>query len=69
MAGAPICTSCNLERVLISIKPGGNRHDVRAYECPACHGVFRLVVQREPLVSDEPIDVVFDSPALQASAG
>jgi hypothetical protein len=65
---APICTDCNLERMLISIKPGGNRHDVRAYECPACHGVFRLVVEREPLVSDELIDVVFDSPALQASA-
>jgi hypothetical protein len=69
MAGAPICTSCNLERVLISIKPGGNRHDVRAYECPACHGVFRLVVQRESLVSDDLVDVVFDSPALRASAG
>jgi hypothetical protein len=68
MAGVPICTSCNLERMLISIKPGRNRHDVRAYECPACHDVFRLVIQREPLVSDDPIDVVFDSPALKAGA-
>jgi hypothetical protein len=41
---------------------------VRAYECPACHDVFRLVIQREPLVSDDPIDVVFDSPALKAGA-
>ena len=69
MAGAPICTTCNLESTLISIKPGRNRHDVRAYECSACHDVFRLVIQREPLASDDPIDVVFDSPALQASAG
>ena len=68
MAGVPTCTSCNLERMLISIKPGRNRHDVRAYECPACHDVFRLVIQREPLVSDDPIDVVFDSPALKAGA-
>jgi hypothetical protein len=52
--------------MLISIRPGRNRHDVRAYECPACRDVFHLVIQRELLVSDDPIDVVFDSPALQA---
>jgi hypothetical protein len=68
MAGAPICTSCNLERTLISIKPGRNRHDVRAYECPACRDVFRLVVQREPIDSDDGVEVVFDSPTLQAGA-
>ena len=66
MTAAPICVICNLERMLISIKPGGNRHDVRAYECPACHDVFRLVVQRAPLESDDGIDVVFDGPKLQA---
>jgi hypothetical protein len=69
MASVPVCMNCNLERMLISIKPGRNRHDVRSYECPACHDVFRLVVQRTPLESDDGIDVVFDSPALQASAG
>ena len=68
MAGVPTCTSCNLERMLISIKPGRNRHNVRAYECPACHDVFRLVVQRESLVSGDLIDVVFDNPALKAGA-
>ena len=66
MSAAPICMSCNLERTLISIKPGRNRHDVRSYECPACHDVFRLVVQRHSLESDDGIDVVFASPALQA---
>ena len=69
MAGAPICTSCNLERMLISIRPGRNRHDVRAYECPACRDVFRLVVQREPIDSGDPTDVVFDGPGLQAGIG
>ena len=68
MASAPVCMSCNLERTLISIKPGRNRHDVRAYECPACHDVFRLVVQRQPLESDDAMDVVFDHPARQAGA-
>lgn len=65
MASAPICTTCNLERMLISIKPGRNRHDVRAYECPACRDVFRLVVQREPLEADE---LSFDFSARQAGA-
>jgi hypothetical protein len=65
---APICMSCNLERTLISIKPGRNRHNVRAYECSGCHDVFRLVVQRERLESDDGVEVVFDSPALQAGA-
>jgi transposase-like protein len=65
MAAAPICTSCNLERKLVTIKPGRNRHDVRSYECPTCRDVFRLVVQREPLQSDE---LVFDFPVLQAAA-
>lgn len=68
MAAVPICTNCNLERVLISIKPGRNRHDVRAYECPGCHDVFRLVVARSPLESDDGIDVVFDGSTLQAGA-
>jgi hypothetical protein len=54
--------------MLISIRPGRNRHDVRSYECQSCHDVFRLVVQRSPLESDDGIDVVFDSPALQAGA-
>ncbi len=65
MPAAPICTTCNLERMLISIKPGRNRHDVRAYECSNCRDVFRLVVEREPLEAD---DLVFDSPARSASA-
>jgi hypothetical protein len=64
MAAAPICMTCNLERMLISIKPGRNRHDVRSYECTNCHDVFRLVVQREPLADD---DLVFDSPARSAA--
>jgi hypothetical protein len=58
MASEPICITCNLERMLISIKPGRNRHDVRAYECPACRDVFRLVVPREPLEADDLIDEV-----------
>ena len=57
--------TCNLERTLISIKPGRNRHDVRTYECSNCRDVFRLVVQREPLEAD---DLVFVSPALSAGA-
>jgi hypothetical protein len=69
MASVPVCMTCNLERTLISIRPGRNRHDVRSYECSGCHDVFRLVVQRQPLQPDDEIDVVFVSPALQAGAG
>ena len=57
--------TCNLERILVGIQPTRNRHDVRQYECPGCKSVFRLVVQRAPLDSDE---VVFDAPSLQADA-
>ena len=64
MAAAPICMTCNLERTLISIKPGRNRHDVRAYECTNCRDVFRLVVQRESLDAD---DAFVAGPALNAA--
>jgi transposase-like protein len=65
MAAAPICMTCNLERTLVSIQPTRNRHDVRQYECHKCRSVFRLVVQRAPLDSDE---VAFDASPLQAEA-
>ena len=60
MAAAPICVTCNLDRTLISIQPTRNRHDVRRYECPACRSVFRLVVARAPLESD---DLIFEEPS------
>jgi hypothetical protein len=50
---APICISCNVERILVSIQPTRNRHDVWQYECPKCRSVFRLVAQRRSLGSDE----------------
>lgn len=62
MTAAPICTTCNLERTLISIKPSRNRHDVRQYECPHCKDIFRLVVQRASLESN---DAILDAPALK----
>ena len=55
MASAPICITCNVERRLISIQPARNRHDMWQYECPNCRDIFRLVVQRESLESDEPV--------------
>ena len=58
MVAAPICMVCNLERTLISIKPGSNRHDVRQYECANCKDIFRLVVQSARLDSD---DAIFDT--------
>jgi hypothetical protein len=64
MAAAPICMTCNLERILISIKPAKNGHDILQYECPNCRNIFRLVMQRAPVELD---DVVFDGPALQAA--
>ena len=62
MTAAPTCITCNLERTLIGIKPARNRHDVRQYECPNCKDVFRLVVQRASLESD---DAILDNPALK----
>ena len=64
MAAAPHCMSCNLERTLISIKPGTNRHDVRSYECPGCKEMFRLVAER---VSFEDDDLVFEEPSRNAA--
>ena len=66
MAAAPICLTCNLERVLVSIQPTRNRHDVRRYGCPKCRSAFRIVMQRAPLDFDE--EVVFDVPPLMAGA-
>jgi transposase-like protein len=65
MAAALTCMTCNLERILVSIQPTRNRHDVRRYECPRCKSAFRLVVQRAPLDSDE---MAFDAPPLEAGA-
>jgi hypothetical protein len=56
MAEAPICMTCNLERTLVSIKPGRNRHHVHQYECPACRDIFTLVSRRAPV---EGSDAVF----------
>jgi hypothetical protein len=64
MFAAPICMTCNLERTLISIQPGRNRHDVRSYECSDCKDIFRLVVPRAPLEGDEP---VFEEPSRKAA--
>jgi hypothetical protein len=51
--------------MLISIKPGRNRHDVRQYECPGCRDIFTLVSQHAP---SEPDKTNSDRPALQAAA-
>lgn len=68
MAAVPHCVTCKLQRTLISIQPGQNRHDVRSYECPGCKELFRLVVPRAPLESDEFVflecdDFVFEEPS------
>jgi hypothetical protein len=65
MLAAPHCITCNLERTLISIQPGRNRHDVRSYECPVCKGIFRLVVERTSFEADE---LAVAKPARKAAA-
>ena len=64
MVAAPHCITCNLERTLISIQPGRNRHDVRSYECPDCKDIFRLVVERVSFEADE---LVFEEPSRKAA--
>jgi hypothetical protein len=71
-AATPICITCNLERTLISIQPGRNRHDVRSYECPDCKDIFRLVVERASLEPDELVfreadELVFEEPSRKAA--
>jgi hypothetical protein len=73
MAAAPQCITCNLQRTLISVQPGRNRHDVRSYECPGCKDIFRLVVERVSFESGELIvfeadDLVFEEPSRKAAA-
>jgi hypothetical protein len=65
MAAAPICITCNLERILIGIKPVKNRHEMRQYECPSCRDVFRLVTERARLELD---DLTVEWPELQVAA-
>jgi hypothetical protein len=48
MSAEPICIACNVERMLISVTPVRNRHEMLNYECPKCRNVFRLVARREP---------------------
>lgn len=64
MVAAPHCITCNLERTLISIQPGRNRHDVRSYECPDCKDIFRLVVERVSFEADE---LVFEEASRKAA--
>ena len=64
MVTAPHCMTCDLERILVSIQPGRNRHDVRSYECSDCKDIFRLVVPRAPLEGDE---LVFEEPSRKAA--
>jgi hypothetical protein len=35
---------CDVKRIFKSIAPVANRHEMRSFECPKCHSVFRLVV-------------------------
>jgi hypothetical protein len=68
MVAAPHCMTCNLERILISIQPGRNRHDVRSYECPGCKDTFRLVVECASLEADDLVfresdELVFEEPS------
>jgi hypothetical protein len=72
MVAAPQCITCDLERTLISIQPGRNRHDVRSYECPDCKDIFRLVVPRAALEADELVfreadELVFEEPSRRAA--
>lgn len=63
MAEAPICMTCNLERTLVSIKPGRNRHHVHQYECRTCQDVFTIVSRHAPVESGH---VAFNAALLDA---
>lgn len=65
MTAVPVCMTCNLERTLIDVKRGRNRHDVRQYECDGCKDIFTLVSRRAHAEDD---DLVFGFPSLQTCA-
>jgi hypothetical protein len=48
MDAEPNCIACNLKRTLISVSPTANRHEMQCFECPKCHTILTLVVEREP---------------------
>jgi hypothetical protein len=48
MDAEPNCIACNLKRTLISVSPAANRHEMQCFECPKCHTILTLVVEREP---------------------
>ena len=47
MDAAPHCILCSVKRNLISVSPGVGEGEIRAFECPQCNTVLRLVVQRD----------------------
>jgi hypothetical protein len=48
MDAEPHCIACNLKRTLIGVSPAANRHEMQSFECPKCHTILTLVVEREP---------------------
>jgi hypothetical protein len=41
--GLPICTSCDVERVLTGIEPSRRYYVVRTFQCPDCLSVLKIV--------------------------
>jgi hypothetical protein len=50
----PLCSACNVERTLAAVEPIVKGHDIRSFECPACHTILRLVVRRDPPLQKRP---------------
>jgi hypothetical protein len=46
MDAAPHCVLCSVKRILISVSPT-EEHEIRAFECPQCNTVLRLVVRHD----------------------
>jgi uncharacterized protein YlaI len=41
--GLPICTICDVERVLTGIEPARRNYVIRTFQCPSCQSVLKIV--------------------------
>jgi hypothetical protein len=48
--GLPICTNCDIERVLTEIEPARRNYVIRTFQCPNCTGILKVVGKTDDYV-------------------
>ena len=48
--GLPICTNCDIERVLTEIEPARRNYVIRTFQCPNCMGILKVAGKADDYV-------------------